>query len=45
MLIFEVKGMSMCLVSSFEIFNLLSPLLEGKILILKALLLERESLI
>ena len=45
MLIFEVEGTFMCLFSSLEIFNLLSSLLEEKVLILKAFIFERESLI
>jgi len=32
----------MCLISSLGFFNLLSSLLEEKVLILKAFLLERE---
>ena len=42
MLIFEVEEMIMCLISSLGIINLLSSLLEEKVLILKAFLLERK---
>jgi len=35
----------MCLVSSLAIFNLPSSLLEEKVLILKAFILEGESLV
>ena len=35
----------MCLFSSLKIFNLLSSVLEENVLILKAFLLQRESLV